>query len=266
LYLQAALGFADTDLVTDVKGDILRWYNSKTQGNLQIQTQTRELFMEIPLLNKSSNFPQGSISQSAGLSKATNILNTISRLSGTSYEQGTQSVYSGKFQANKIANATAPFEYQIIRVDFFRSIDKYQILGPDPKEGLIQIWVTAPKEGTIGKLDFPKIQYYYKEINTKSDATYPIIPINSAWDEVSKGKGIISNITPKDGSMFEVAPPQRVDKILINSVKLAYLETKLPQEYIQPIYVFEGNYTGVGSSGSITIYYPAIDPAYTAKK
>ncbi|HAZ29270.1 TPA: hypothetical protein DCY43_00750, partial [candidate division WWE3 bacterium] len=74
---------------------------------------------------------------------------------------------------------------------------------------------------------------------------------------------VLSGILPKDGNPFESYVPIRVDKILINKIYLAYYDSPKLQKYLQPIYVFEGNYTTVGSSaGQITLYYPAISGDY----
>ena len=67
----------------------------------------------------------------------------------------------------------------------------------------------------------------------------------------------------KDGNPFVPYVPIRIDKILVNNIYLAYYDTPKLEKYLQPIYVFEGNYTTVGGgAGQITLYYPAISGDY----
>jgi hypothetical protein len=95
-------------------------------------------------------------------------------------------------------------------------------------------------------------------------ATYPLVPVNQVWSEVSKGNGVISSVVPNGLSPFADYRPVRVDRILINKIYLAYFEDlSYDQPYLQPIYVFEGNYTSSGGGGgSIHIYYPAVSGQY----
>ena len=73
------------------------------------------------------------------------------------------------------------------------------------------------------------------------------------------GNGVIASVLPKDGNIFEPYKPVRVEKIIINNVYLAYYEATVQQTYMQPIFVFEGNYTTRGTDGgSVVIYYPAV--------
>ncbi|NMB56402.1 hypothetical protein GYA19_00515, partial [Candidatus Beckwithbacteria bacterium] len=45
------------------------------------------------------------------------------------------------------------------------------------------------------------------------------------------------------------------DKIMIRNISLAYFDSKLPQKYLQPIYVFEGD---DNSNREFIAYIPAL--------
>jgi hypothetical protein len=168
----------------------------------------------------------------------------------------------GKFKANGVVKADSPLEAQIARVDFFRNIFEFPILGPDPKKGLLRVYMRAPDNKLeFPQLNFPLVESYYWEVDVDESkvATYPAIPIGTAWSQVSQNKGVIANVTPNGASPFYDNPPTRLQRILINDVYLAYFDNTKPQKYLQPIYVFQGNFFGDnGQNGDITIYYPAI--------
>ena len=107
-------------------------------------------------------------------------------------------------------------------------------------------------------LFYPKIRAHTLELETNSNATYAIISVADAWAKVKEGSGVVSSVIPKSTSPFEKYQPAKVDKILINEVYLAYYDNPGLQKYVQPIYVFDGNYTSTGGEGDITIYFPAV--------
>ena len=102
------------------------------------------------------------------------------------------------------------------------------------------------------------------EIETETNATYPIIPVQEAWDMVTEGKAVITQVTPKQSNPFEPYYPVSVEKVLIDNIYLAYYETPKLQTYLQPIYVFSGKYTTRGTEGGdVTLYFPAITGEWT---
>lgn len=265
------LGYTDDELITDLKGDTYKWRDSTTGGSLEIQIHDKNLLLEIPLNTKLSQLTAGYSTRSEPIADATSLLKAINRLQDTYYIRGTQKVLFGKILNKEIIDIANPREGYLARVDFFRSIKipnwtkDIPIVGPEARKGLLHIYLT---KGSIaaGRTTIPlKIQAHYWEIDASDySATYPIIPVDTAWTEVSNNKGIISYIKPKGANSFQEPKSTRVDKILINNIYLAFYETSTWQPYLQPIYVFEGNFTSQGQEdGEIVVYYPAIHPAYT---
>ncbi len=259
------LGFSEKNLSSDLKGEIYKWRNGDMDSTLEININTKELKVDTNLSNKAYYYFPGSIRTYTAVDSAKAMLSRIGRFSDTHYSQGTQTVYLGKFEGNKIVNAATSSEAQIAKVNFFRSVGEVPVVGPDKYEGLIYTYVGSTyreKEGA-SILKYPKIRYKGRELNTTVDATYPLVPISQAWREVQKGNGVISGILPRDQSHFETYQPVKVDTILINEIYLAYFEDINPCRYLQPIYVFEGAYTAKdGGKGDIAIYYPAITGEY----
>ncbi len=251
------LGFGDSDLVSDLKGNIYGWRSLKTGGTLDINIDSKELKLSTPLSTNIASFAPGIINESFAADSTKNLFKAMGRWDDL-YNNGDSKAYLGKFVGNSISQSGAPSDAQIARVELFRSIDGRKIFGPDAKKGLLHAFVKAP-DGSNPALNFPIVEANYWELDTNSTAEYPIIDVKDAWNAVANGKGVISSVLAKNDNPFSEGQAIRVSNILINNIYLAYYETPKFQKYLQPIYVFEGNYTSTGSpSGDIMIYFPAI--------
>ena len=258
----ALLGFTDADLMTDLKGNVYKWKSVVSGGLLEINKDTKALTLDTSLEGRSALFPAGKLTEDSAINSAKTMLTSLNRFNDMLYQNGTQQVQFGKFTGSKIVGTTVVKEVQIARVDFFRTVNKVPILGPDPKVGNLHVWVKA-LEGQTSLYDYPRMEAHEWEVEGPSNATYPLVPITQVWNEIVKGKGIIVNVTPRDASPFDEFVPVRVDRVFVNNIYIAYYDNHKVQRYLQPIYVFDGNYTSsVGGAGSITLYYPAVDGQY----
>lgn len=164
-------------------------------------------------------------------------------------------------QRGALVETREPTEAQVGMVDFFRSVSSVPIYGPDPKKGLLHIMVGFPQKSFT--LKNPFVEAYFWEIDPNANASYPIITVEEAWKAITEDKGVISSVIPKNSNPFLPYSPVRVETILIDNIYLAYYETPKWQQFLQPIYVFEGKYTTEGTEGGyITIYFPAITKDY----
>lgn len=258
----AELGFTDDDLVSDLKGTLYKWRDIKTGGTLDINTDNRDLNMTTPIEGRSFLFSATFLNKETAISLAKNLFQRLGRFNDQLYPMGKQTAVLGKFTNDSLVETTQVADAQLARVDFFRSVGAYKIMGPDAKKGLLSAYVKVP-DSALKTLNFPIVEGHFWEIDTQSNATYPLISVQDAWNAVSKNSGIISNITPKVSNIFKQYTPIQVDKILINNIYIAYYETPKLLKVLQPIYVFEGNYTTAGTQGGdITIYFPAIRGDY----
>lgn len=261
----AILGYYDDSFTSLTTDPVYTWVDPLFNGRLDVNTKTHEVKLDLPLFGKNDYYIAGRLKADTATDQARNMLISAGRF-GDTYYTGTSKAYLGKFVGGEIHAINFDYEAQIARVDFFRGFKSFPILGPDPYKGLLHVWVGMPKENKYKQLIFPKVEAYQWELVDKEkdqEATYPIIPVAMAWAEVNKNKGVIAGIMAKDGNPFEAYVPIRVDKILINSIYLAYYDTPKLQKYLQPIYVFDGNYTTVGGgAGQLTVYYPAISGDY----
>jgi len=67
-----------------------------------------------------------------------------------------------------------------------------------------------------------------------------------AWNELQQGKGYIANFGQQGDN----------GQITIRKVYLAYYDTEVPQTYLQPIYIFEGD-------KNFFAYVTAVNPKWT---
>ncbi|EKD99767.1 MAG: hypothetical protein ACD_22C00180G0005 [uncultured bacterium] len=259
----AVLGFTDNDLISDLKVSIYKWRSPVSGGVLEIPIHTRELVLTTPLVGKHSLFQAGTLSQSTAAAYAKSLFTQLGRFDDPLYKAGSSIVSLGSFVGQRIVGTENVKDAQLARVDLFRFINKIPIYGPDPKKGLLHVWLRTPLP-EYAVYNYPVVEAYYWPVEQQSNATYPLIPLSGVWKEIAKGNGIVANVTPKSANPFEDYQAAKVDKILINNIYIAYYDTPKQQKYMQPIYVFEGNYTSNdGGSGSITFYYPAISGQWT---
>jgi hypothetical protein len=102
-------------------------------------------------------------------------------------------------------------------------------------------------------------------IEEKPCGTYPILTAADALSEISLGKGFITYLKETAGDPLANAPTKPIKEIRLYQMELQYYEANTVQQFLQPIYIAQGEATFEdGSRGEIAIYYPAVN--YDAKK
>ncbi len=106
-----------------------------------------------------------------------------------------------------------------------RKID-YPILYPNPPFSTMNFIAASGNSG----LDIVNADFTHQEVNLTPDTvgTYPLKSATEAYDELRAGKGYIA------------ANPTNNNDVIIKSVYLAYYLGKEKQDYLMPIFVFEG--------------------------
>lgn len=261
------LGFTEENLITDLKGTIFRWRNPVSGTILEIDKDSRRLDQTTNLTGKSQDFVAGVINEENAKEKAIDLFKALSRFNDTLYPKGFQTVIFGGYSGSRMVETTASRDAVVAKVDLFRKVGDYVILGPDPKKALLSVVLRANTPSNSQKvLNYPIIDANYTEIESTTQATYPIISVNQAWKAVQNGQGIVTNVTPSDTNPFEDSQQASLEDVLIDNVYLAYYESIKTEKFLQPIYVFEGKYTsGSSAGGSISIYFPAVTGEYVKK-
>jgi hypothetical protein len=121
-------------------------------------------------------------------------------------------------------------------------LDSYKMVTPTFTSGLVSGTVTKWNEETQKYLT---LNYTYWGIDQGSASTYNIIPPTTAYEEYLK----------KGQAAIIVKPP--TTQVSITEVYLAYYLPPMYQQYLQPVYVFEGP--------NFAAYVPAVDPEFVQK-
>jgi len=128
-----------------------------------------------------------------------------------------------------------------LQVDLNRTLidETYDFFGPDSNRGVISALLSGNLQGSVGIVE---LEYHYFPVDYAQMETYPIRTPEQAWSLISAGEGYIAN-------------PSTQATAIIRSAKIGYYEDPVEQEYLQPIYVFEGD-------GGFVGYVSAVDPRY----
>lgn len=129
----------------------------------------------------------------------------------------------------------------VIRVDFFRDKleEKYKFVGVDVNSASISVLVTG---STVEGKKIVEVNYKYTNVDKEIFSTYPIKSPQDAWKELESGNYWPASDIPGTN-------------VTIRNMYLAYFEPVTLTNYLQPIYVFEGD-------DKFVAYVPAVTDEY----
>ncbi len=173
--------------------------------------------------------------------KANNEIKTFLNKGGldtAGLSSGKSKVTFFKHSGNSLEVVSSVSDAEITRVDLFREpIDGLPLLTPTFTDSPIVFYLTG-EDKSEKKVIY--VNYIFKSIQTDIFSTYPLKIPQEAWEELKAGKGYIAN--PGDNPKTDIN---------IRKIYLAYYDSDQFQNYLQPIYVFEGE-------GNFAAYLPAI--------
>ena len=197
--------------------------------------------------NPGINFPTGYSDEEAILKEAISWLRQIKHYPEDIKNGYSQSVYY-HYVPPDLKPAVSLSEANIIRINFFRqNIDKMKILPPDPNLTPVSILIANAnkKTGSIPTLrNIVEARYIYYSIDRESSATYPLKAVSQAWKELNEGRAYVASLGENEDG-----------QVIIRKVYLAYYDSIKAQNFLQPIYVFEGD-------RNFYAYVAAIDPGW----
>jgi hypothetical protein len=223
------MGFSEEPLKNNYEW---RFLNDQEKTSLEVNELTRNFRFSYDWKNDLSiTSPGTQIEEQTALTQAKAFLNSAqsfpSDLSGGPFNVVYYKFFDGQLiEVNK-------FEAQLTRINFFRqdievdSETKIRILPNNPKESNISLLyspVISKKQGII------EAKYFHNPISLEKFATYPIKEASQAWAELIDNKGFIANLGDNSDG-----------KIIVRRVSLAFFESEGLQNYLQPVYVFEGD-------------------------
>lgn len=148
-----------------------------------------------------------------------------------------------KAQGGGFVNAISLSDANLVRIDLFRKdYEKLPVVTNSPDEANVWFMVSGIKER--GK-EVVAGEYHYFPVDETQVATYPLKGTELAWQELSSG-----NYYPAStGSAVEG------DSLKIRRVYLAYYDAGVYTEFLQPVYVFEGDKDFVAYVPAVTTDY-----------
>lgn len=157
--------------------------------------------------------------------------------------QGTPKLSYFAAQPPQMVSTNSLSEANFVRVDLFRAnLDKLPIATTGGDHSPVNVTFSGVSDR--GKR-VVEANYAYSKIVDAGFATYPLKSVDQAWNELQQGHGYVAR---KAG-----------DQVTVRKAYLAYYESDSAQEFLQPVFVFEGD---SGGDSQYLGYVPAIDAAY----
>lgn len=148
-----------------------------------------------------------------------------------------------KLEGDKFVTAISQSEANLVKVNLFRkNYDSLPVITPNPASA--DVWFIVSGINNRGK-QIVAAEFHYFAVDESQFSTYPIKTSNEAWKEFTEGKASTAGIgTNKEG-----------ENIKIRKVYLAYFDAGVQTDFLQPIYVFEGD-------NGYLAYLPAVTSDY----
>ncbi len=205
-----------------------RWRgNLGVSASLQMNIITGEfLFQRNWREDKSYLVPNFFIEKDKAVNNVKNYLARLGLLASDMAE-GKSTVEFLKVQNGKLVQAASLSKSQFIRVNLFRMpIEGVAVVNPLVNKGLISAVLGLQREETKR---FVEIRYSYFPVDLDQSASYPLIGVQAAWQKLQNGQAFVASVR------------KGVKQIVIRKIYLAYYDPDTPQQFMQPVYVFEGD-------------------------
>jgi len=269
--LAGDLGF--TGSYTKVSTSGRRWVDGTNERTFDADTITKNFTLETPSSKIASiSSSTASITDSDAINLVSTFIKSKTLMNSTDIDNlYTHTLLVQIILGNLREIKPVPAPPKIIKVDVYRNLvykpaaanrkaTTYKILGPNPKDSLINFYVT--NNNNIFK--FPIINFTYWDVNYNDGSEYYLSNITTVWQAIQQNQGIIAYAKTKSGDFFIPQNNIAIGKIEIRDIYLAYYEPKELAKFLQPIYVFEGQFETkaqlgkLSEQGEIIIYFPAV--------
>ena len=132
-----------------------------------------------------------------------------------------------KVSGKKLFPALSVSEANFVQVEIFRQdYDELPVITLNPKKGIISLIFSG---STTEEKKLVKAEFNYFPVKTDSWGTYPLKTPAAAWEELKSGGGYIASFNNKENT------------VIIRRIYFAYLDTYEPQQFLQPVIVFQGD-------------------------
>lgn len=150
-----------------------------------------------------------------------------------------------KSLGGEVKPAVSYSDADFIQVDINRvPIDgQYRMFTPEGYKGSVHAILSGAFPNSSDSI--VELEFTYQEVDYQQVETYPVRSSQEAFRQLQAGEGFVANYEPVDAS----------DEVVIRRVSLGYYQADEEQDYLQPIYVFEGD-------NDFLAYVPAVSTQY----
>ncbi|MFH2085736.1 MAG: hypothetical protein ABII21_03060 [bacterium] len=157
-------------------------------------------------------------------------------------KEGKSTVQYLKGDKDQIVAAASLSQAHFVRVNLYRApVDGVDVVAPHSDSGLITGILALQRED---ERQFVNLDYNYYPVDLDRSAVYPLIGVAEAWQRLQKGTGFIAGVKPN------------TTNVTIRDITLQYYDADMPQQFMQPVYVFTGD-------PDFVAYVPAVSDAWT---
>ncbi len=137
-----------------------------------------------------------------------------------------------KIQGLKMVPATSLSEANLTKVEVFRKniedfFGEIPVITADPEKGIVSLIFSSAG----GDKKILRAEFNHFPINYESFATYPIKTTSQAWEELKNNQAFVSRWQPLEEK----------NEVIVRNIYLAFYDSWEPQQYLQPVFVFEGD-------------------------
>lgn len=215
-----------------------RWdSNQPVASSLTINTVTGAFVLDRKWQNDESYLtPTLYYNDEQAVNRTINLLSRVDLLP-QDVKEGDNAVQNLRAENGQLVSAPSRSQAEFVRVNLYRTpIDGVEVVNPRTDRGLISGVLALQREDDK---QFVRLEYNYFPVEVETSAVYPIITPASAWERMQNGGGFVVSIN------------EGFQATTVRDVRLAYYDSDIPQQYMQPVYVFEGDNDFIG-------YVPAI--------
>ena len=237
----ALIGF--TNEPREVATGIYLFNDSLSGRSLTMNVLESSFIMTYPYLSDQLLLnPDLMPSKDGAISMAKSFLQQAGKLS-VDLEEGEKKVSYWKIYFDGLREVDGLSEANIIRVDFFRENlgDDVQVVSTEIDKASVSVLVSG---SSVTAKKIVEVNFRHVDVDTSaaSSSTYPIMSSEEAFNELKSG-----NYWP--------AKDVEAKDITIRKIYLAYMEPINLTQFLQPVYVFEGD-------GGFVAYVRAISDKY----
>ncbi len=217
-----AIGFGGSS--KKISGNIYEWKGESPPRALRMNIRTFDFYLRSESISSDSAYFTDPQAESETVSLVTNTLDSMELLYSDIDTEKTLTV-SYSIQNGALKEASSLSGAQAIKVYFFqKDIANFPVFYPSGRSPM-NITISYDEKN----LKIKSADFVYQTPNLSRKSTYSLKAAGKAFEELKKGEGYIAYYVP----------PEK--EILIKNVYLGYFVGEEKQQYLLPIFIFEGN-------------------------